>query len=497
VARSRNSSTVAVNNQQDPQQLMMTRRQLFGRMGTGIGLAALGSLIGPHRLFANTNTGSSAIGGLPDMPNLRATAKRIIYLFQGGGPSQHELFDYKPKLRELNGTQLPDSVRRQSRDVKLFEMPDMPDSCSIAASVFNFRQCGQSGTWISELLPHTAKIVDDIVILKSVHTDAANHEPGMLYFQTGSVVSGRPSMGSWVTYGLGSVNQDLPGFVVLVSALPGGFSSSLYGAGFMSSKFQGVRFRAAADPIYFLSNPAGVDREMQRRVTDDIARLNRLEYDVYGDPEIETQIAQYETAYRMQASVPELMDLSGEPESTFALYGSDARTPGTFSANCLLARRLAERDVRFIQLYHGEWDHHSQLPTAISRACQQVDQGSAALIQDLKQRGMLDDTLVIWGGEFGRTVYSEGKLDRNYGRDHHGRCFTMWMAGGGMKCGATHGATDDFSFNITQDAVHVHDVQATILHCLGVDHTKLTYKFQGRYFRLTDVGGTVVSEILA
>lgn len=483
------------DNKNQPHQMQMTRRQLLQPMAIGIGGAALATLLGPTRLLAANGLGSSDMGGLPDLPQFAPTAKRVIYLFQGGGPSQHELFDYKPKLRALDRTQLPNSIRQ--RGLRLFEMNAAPTSFPVVAPSFKFQQFGASGAWVSELLPYTAKIVDRLAIIKTVYTDAANHEPGMLYLQTGSLLSGRPSMGSWVTYGLGSVNRNMPGFVVLVSYIPGGFSSSMYGAGFMPSKYQGVRFRASADPIYFLSDPQGIDGEMQRSLTDDIATLNRIKYAEYGDPEIETQIAQYETAYRMQSAVPELLDTSKEPESVFELYGPESRIPGSFAANCLLARRLAERDVRFIQLYHGGWDHHMNLPSGIASSCKQVDQGSAALIQDLDQRGMLDDTLVIWGGEFGRTVYAEGTLTAtNYGRDHHGGCFTMWMTGGGIKPGISFGETDDFSYSVVNQPVHVHDLQATILHCLGIDHTKLTYRFQGRSFRLTDVGGQVVRDIL-
>ncbi len=472
--------------------LRITRRQLFGRLAGGIGTVALSSLLGTERLLANAGLTHAATGGLPGLPHFPPKAKRVIFLFQAGAPSQHELFDYKPKLHALDRTKLPESARGPI----LLGMAEAHPSYLIAAPLFKFQQFGKSGTWVSELLPHTAKIVDDIALLKSVYTEAANHEPGMNYLQTGIQIPGRPSMGAWITYGLGSMNQDLPAFVVLVSQ-GGEFSSSLYGTAFMPSRYQGIRLRAAADPVYFLSNPAGVSRQMQRSVTDTIAKLDRLEYQTYGDPEIETQITQYETAYRMQTSVPELTDLSHEPDSIFELYGPDARKPGTYAANCLLARRLAERDVRFIQLYHEGWDHHLHLPSRIRTMCRQTDQPSAALIQDLKQRGLLEDTLVIWGGEFGRTVYCEGKLTADdFGRDHHGQCFTMWMAGGGIQPGISFGETDDFSCNVVKDPVHVHDLQATILHCLGIDHTQLTYRFQGRYFRLTDTNGEVVKSIL-
>jgi hypothetical protein len=376
------------------------------------------------------------------------------------------------------------------------------EAFTVAAPMFEFRQAGQSGTWISDLLPHTANIVDDIAIIRSVQSDAANHDPGATFLMTGVPAPGRPSMGAWVTYGLGSVNQNLPAFVVMVSranAINGDvpLSNRYWNSAFMPSSYQGVPFRAAADPVAYLSDPPGIDPAIQRGILDDLGKLNRNSYKTYGDPEIETRIAQYEVAYRMQSSLPELRDLSKEPDSVFDLYGPESRTPGTFASNCLLARRLAERDVRFIQLVHRGWDQHADLPRDIQLQCKGVDQGSAALVQDLKQRGLLEDTLVIWGGEFGRTVYSEAKISADsYGRDHHGRCFSVWMAGGGIKPGISYGETDDFSYNVVRDPVPVHDLQATILHCLGIDHTRLTYKFQGRHFRLTDVSGEVVKSVL-
>jgi len=376
-------------------------------------------------------------------------------------------------------------------------------SFPVASSMFKFAQHGKSGTWISELLPHTAKIADEIAVIKTVNTDAINHDPAITFIQSGSQQPGRPSMGAWVSYGLGSENQNLPAFVVLVSQSSAlntdqPLFSRLWGNGFLPSKFQGVKFRTGGDPVLYLSDPPGIDKGTRRLMLDDVAKLNQIRENAYGDPEIETRIAQYEMAYRMQTSVPELMDISKEPEHVFEMYGEDARKPGTYASHCLLARRLVERGVRFVQLYKRGWDQHNDLPRDLALQCKSVDQPSAALIQDLKQRGLLDDTLVIWGGEFGRTVYCQGTLtDTNYGRDHHPRCFSIWMAGGGIKRGMTLGETDDYCYNIVSDPVHVHDIQATILHCLGVDHTRLTYKFQGRHFRLTDVSGSVVKKLLA
>ncbi len=410
-----------------------------------------------------------------------------------------ELFDYKPKLKDLRATELPDSIRQGQR---LTGMTATQSSFPVAPSLFEFAQHGKSGAWISELMPHTAKIVDDLCFIKSMNTDAINHDPAITFFQTGFQLAGRPSIGSWLSYGLGSGNKDLPAFVVLVST---GISDQplydrLWGSGFLPTRYQGVKLRSGADPVLYLSNPQGIDDPARRRFVEDLGKVNHLsleDLEEFGDPEIATRIAQYEMAYRMQSSVPELTDLSKEPARVFEQYGPDSRKPGTFAANCLLARRLAERDVRFIQLFHRGWDQHVQLPKNIALQCRDTDQPSAALVQDLKERGLLDDTLVVWGGEFGRTVYSQGKLTADdYGRDHHPRCFTIWMAGGGVKPGITYGATDDYCYNIAQDPVHVHDLHATILHCLGIDHTRLTFKFQGRHFRLTDVHGTVVEKIL-
>jgi len=478
--------------------LALTRRQFFSRTSAGIGIAALGSLLNPD-LFALSASLNPKTGGLPDLPHFAPKAKRVIFLHQSGAPSQIELFDYKPKLRKYHGSELPDSIRKGQR---ITGMTSGQSSLPVAAPIFKFDQAGKSGTYISELLPHHAKIVDDICLIKTMNTDAINHDPAITFIQTGSQQPGRPSLGSWVSYGLGSDNQNLPAFVVLISQANAlnpdqPLFSRLWGSGFLPSNHQGVKFRSSGDPVLYLSDPPGIDRASRRRMLDGLERLNQMKAQAYGDPEIDTRIAQYEMAYRMQTSVPDLMDLSKEPERTFALYGPDSRKPGTYAANCLLARRLAERNVRFIQLYHRGWDQHGDLPRDIVLQCRGVDQASAGLIQDLKQRGMLDDTLVIWGGEFGRTVYCQGTLtETNYGRDHHPRCFTMWVAGGGIKSGITLGETDDYCYNILQDPVHIHDLQATILQCLGVDHKRLTYKFQGRHFRLTDVAGEVVAKIL-
>jgi hypothetical protein len=454
-----------------------------------LGLAALGGLL-------DREAQAKATGGLPGFPNFAPKAKRVIYLFQSGAPSQMELFDYKPRLVDLQGTELPETIRMGQR---LTGMSSQQASFPVVPSKFKFAQYGQNGAWVSELLPHTAKIVDNLTIVKSVYTEAINHDPAVTMMQTGAQLGGRPSMGAWISYGIGAETEDLPAFVVMISSGSGGqpLFDRLWGSAFLPSKYQGVKFRSVGDPVLYLSDPRGFNRDDRRAFLDSLDELNRMTADVTGDPEVSTRISQYEMAFRMQASVPELTDLSKEPQSIIDLYGPDAKKPGTYAANCLLARRLAERGVRFIQLYHRDWDHHSNLPKGLPARCKDTDQASAALITDLKQRGMLDDTLVIWGGEFGRTVYCQGRLTKDdYGRDHHPRCFTMWMAGGGMKSGTVLGATDDFCYNITENPVHVHDLQATFLHCLGIDHTKLTYKFQGRHFRLTDVEGKVVKEIL-
>ncbi len=478
-------------------ELLLTRRHFFSRGAAGIGIAALASLL-TQDLHAAEET-PSASGGMPGLPHFPPKAKRVIYLFQSGAPSQMELFDYKPRLADFRGAELPDSIRMGQR---LTGMTSTQSSFPVAPSLFKFAQHGNSGAWVSELMPHTAKVADQLCFIKSMHTEAINHDPAVTFFQTGAQLAGRPSIGAWLSYGLGSENKDLPAFVVMISQGTGNPNDQplydrLWGSGFLPTKYQGVKFRSIGDPVLYLSNPPGFSPDDRRRFIDDLSQLNRLELNEFGDPEVATRIAQYEMAYRMQTSVPELTDLSKEPARTFELYGEDARKPGTFAANCLLARRLAERGVRFIQLFHRGWDQHVKLPKQIVGQCRDTDQASAALIQDLKERGLLDDTLVVWGGEFGRTVYCQGKLTADdYGRDHHPRCFTVWLAGGGVKPGITHGATDDYCYNITSDPVHVHDLHATILHCLGIDHTKLTFKFQGRHFRLTDIAGNVAKPIL-
>ncbi|MGA9769009.1 MAG: DUF1501 domain-containing protein [Blastocatellia bacterium] len=488
-------------------ELMMTRRQFFGLAGRaghlGIGIAALASLAG-QKIFATAVADDSdrdpKTGGLISLPHFPPKARRVIFLHQSGGPSQIELFDYKPALDKYHGTEIPDSIRMGQR---ITGMTSGQSSLPVTKSLFKFSQRGQSGAWVSELLPHTAKIVDDITIIKTMNTDAINHDPAITFIQTGSQQPGRPSLGAWASYGIGSENQNMPAFVVLISqahALNADqpLFSRLWSSGFIPSRYQGVRFRAGSEPILHLTDPPGVNKTTRRQMLDAVAKLNHMNAEAYGDPEIGTRIAQYEMAYRMQTSVPELMDISKEPDHVFEMYGPDSRKPGTYAANCLLARRLAERNVRFIQLYHRGWDQHNDLPRDLALQCGGTDQASAALVKDLRQRGLLDSTLVIWGGEFGRTVYCQGKLtDANYGRDHHPRCFAMWLAGGGIRQGVTFGETDDYGYNIVSDPVHVHDLQATVLHCLGIDHERLTFKFQGRHFRLTDVKGEVVKRIMA
>ncbi len=474
----------------------LNRRHFLSKFSLGIGGLALGNLLG----CIPSNTQSSVPGkdGLLDATHSSPKAKRIIYLFQSGGPSQLDLFDYKPLLTEMHGEELPASVRMGQR---LTGMTSGQKTKPLTASLFNFSQHGDCGAWVSDLLPKTSEIVDDLCFVKTMHTEAINHDPAITFFQTGSQQPGRPSMGSWLSYGLGSSNQNLPCFVVLLSRgaqRPQPIYSRLWGNGFLASLHQGVQFRSGKEPVLYLQNPDGMKEESRRKMLDYLADLNHHRQEQFGDPEIQSRIAQYEMAYRMQTSVPEAMDISSEPDEVFALYGDDARRPGSYAANCLLARRMAERDVRFIQLYHLGWDQHSDLPRELSSQCRDTDKASAALITDLKRRGLLEDTLVVWGGEFGRTNYSQGRLTHeNYGRDHHPRCFTIWMAGAGIKPGFTFGETDEFGYNIAKDAVHVHDFQATLLHLLGVDHEKLTYKHQGRRYRLTDVHGEIVNQILS
>ena len=470
--------------------MILNRRKL---LQTAAGTAAFANLLRGDELPQSD--------ALPTLtaPHFKPTAKRVIYLFQSGAPSQIDLFDHKPLLEKLRAKDLPDSIRQGQR---LTGMTSTQATFPVAPSLFKFAQHGQSGATVSDLMPHTARIVDDLCFIRSMNTEQINHDPAITFCQTGFQLAGRPSIGSWLAYGLGSENQELPAFVVMISQGSGNISDQplydrLWGSGFLPSRYQGVKFRAAADPVLYLSNPPGIDPKNRRRYLDDLGALNTINQTEFNDPEIAARTAQYEMAFRMQTSVPELTDLSKEPESTFDLYGPDARRPGTFAANCLLARRLAERGVRFIQLFHRGWDQHTNLPKQIRGQAKDTDQASAALVQDLKQRGLLDDTLVVWGGEFGRTVYSQGKLTADdYGRDHHPRCFTIWMTGGGVKRGLIHGETDDFSYNITRDPVDIHDLHATIQRTLGLDHTKLTFKFSGRHFRLTDVKGRIVNEVL-
>ena len=477
-----------------PENMSFGRRHCLAQLSTFAGGAALTSLLrGNAAAKADADPGNDdQSGGLHFAPR----ARRMISLFQSGAPSHLDLFDYKPGLEALQGTDLPDSIRQGQR---LTGMTSAQERFPIAASKFAFRQHGASGAWVSELLPHTAKIVDDLCFVKTLHTEAINHDPAVTFLQTGAQLAGRPSIGAWLNYGLGSLNENLPGYVAMIS---GSGDQPLYdrlwGSGFLPSRYQGVKFRSTGDPVPFLSNPAGIDGSTRRQMLDGLAELNQLRLAQTGDPEIATRVAQYEMAFRMQTSVPELVDISQESESTFELYGEDAREPGTYAYQCLLARRMIERGVRFVQLFHRGWDQHRKLPEGITEQAGITDQASAALVTDLKQRGLLEDTLVVWGGEFGRTVYCQGALTREkYGRDHHPRCFTAWMAGGGIKPGVTHGATDDFGYNIVSDPVHVHDFHATLLHLLGIDHERLTFKFQGRDFRLTDVHGELVPAIMA
>lgn len=469
-----------------------TRRAFLSRSGLGLGGLALMDL-----LAAAEPTRPNPFKGILDKPHFPPRARRIIYLFMSGGPSQLDLFDHKPKLNDLNGQDLPASVRMGQR---VTGMTAHQATFPMAGSIFKFAKHGKCDATVSELMPWTAKVVDDLCFVKSLHTEHINHDPAITFCQTGHHLAGRPSMGSWLSYGLGSANENLPAFVVLISKdrIDQPLYARLWGNGFLPSVHQGVQFRSGGAPVLFLDNPPGISAESRKKALDGLAELQHLQAEETGDPEVSARVAQYEMAFRMQTSVPQVVDLSQEPKETFELYGDEAKKPGTFAANCLLARRLAERNVRFIQLYHPGWDHHGGLPAGIRRQCQDVDRACYGLITDLKRRGMLDDTLVVWGGEFGRTNYSQGKLTAtDYGRDHHPRCFTVWMAGGGVKPGLTFGSTDEFGYNITQDPVSVYDLQATILHLLGIDHEKLTYKHQGRHYRLTDVHGAVVKPLLS
>jgi hypothetical protein len=462
----------------------LTRRHFFGRAALGLGTAALATLTA-QRAGAATTT-----GGLPDLPHFAPKAKRAIYLFMNGGPSQMDMFDYKPAMDKLFDKDLPESIRKGQR---LTTMTSGQTRFPLAPSKYKFAQHGKCGAWVSELMPWTAKMVDKLAFIKSVNTEAINHDPAVTYICTGHQLPGRASLGAWLSYGLGTTNSNLPAFVVMTATWTGrkeaqAIYNRLWGSGFLPSKHQGVALRSNGDPVLFLSNPAGVDAQTRRRMLDALARLNKKRLDEIADPETQARIAQYEMAFRMQSSVPELMDLSREPKRVLDMYGPDVNKPGTFAASCLLARRLAERDVRFVQIFHRGWDQHANIAGDLPNQCRDVDQPCHALIRDLEQRGLLDDTLVVWGGEFGRTIYCQGKLTReNYGRDHHPRCFTVWMAGGGIKGGVTYGQTDDFSYNVVENPVHIHAMNATILHCLGIDHRRLTFKSQGLDMRLTGV----------
>lgn len=477
----------------------LSRRNFLSRTSLGLGAAAMGSLLSSDNSMAGKiaaaakSEGDSPIG----KPHFAPKAKRVIYLFQSGAPSQLELFDYKPKLEKMWGQDLPESVRKGQR---LTGMTAGQSSFPLAASAYKFKQYGQSRMWLSELLPYISGIADEATFIRSMHTEAINHDPAVTFFQTGSQQGGRPSWGSWVSYGLGSDNQNMPSFVVLLSkGRPGDqpLYAKLWSNGFLPSVHQGVVFRSGPDPVFYLNNPEGIDRTSRRRMLDQLAKLQQDQYEKILDPEINYRMAQYEMAYRMQTAVPETMDISKEPQYIFDMYGEDSKKPGTFAANCLLARKLIEKDVKFVQLYHQGWDQHGNLPNDIKVMANSIDQASAALIRDLKQRGLLDETLVVWGGEFGRGSYSQGKLAKdNYGRDHHPRSFTIWMAGAGVKKGFVFGETDEFGYNVIKDPVHVHDFQATVMHLLGVDHERLVFKHQGRRYRLTDVHGKVVESIL-
>jgi hypothetical protein len=475
----------------------INRRTFLRGSATGIGLAALGSLLAPAR---RAMAAAKAHEALPGFPNHTPRAKRIIYLFQSGAPSQMDLFDPKPQMEKFRGQDLPESIRKGQR---LTTMTSGQAKFPVAPSLFKFAQHGKSGMWFSETMPFMSKLADEFCMIRTMVTEAINHDPAITFFQTGSQLAGRPSIGAWASYGLGSENQDLPAYVVLTSFGSGRpddqpLYDRLWGAGFLPSKHQGVKFRNKGDAVLYLSNPPGVDKDARRGTLDRLAALNAKRYEQVGDPEIQARIAQYEMAFRMQTSVPDLLDVSKEPKPILESYGPDVARPGSYAANCLLARRLAERDVRFIQLFHMGWDHHGGLPAALRGQCKDTDQPTAALLTDLKQRGLLNDTLIVWGGEFGRTIYSQGGITAtDYGRDHHPRCFTTLLAGAGVKTGQTYGETDDYCYNVVRDPVHVHDLNATILHLMGVVHTKLTYRYQGRDFRLTDIHGEVVRPLLA
>jgi hypothetical protein len=482
--------------------LHLTRREFFGRSAIGLGTAALSYLLGRDGMAAEVPAGqaSGRLRGLPDLPQFAPKAKRVIYLFQNGAPTHVELFDYKPKLRELHGTPVPDGYIGGKR---FSTMTGKADGKLLLGPVEPFQQHGQSGAWVSSFLPYLAGVADELCFVKSMHTDAVNHAPAISLLLSGGQIPGRPTMGAWLAYGLGCDTDNLPAFVVMTSVSKGTtcgqiFYDFYWGSGFLPSRFQGVKFRGSSDPVLYLNNPDGISRRMRREMLDDIAAINQLKLRDFADPEIATRIAQYEMSFRMQSSVPELTDFSKEPENVLDLYGPSVREPGTFAYNCLMARRLIERGVRFVQVMHAGWDQHNSITTELYTQCKDTDQPSAGLILDLKLRGLLDDTLVIWGGEFGRTPFIQGDLKdrKRWGRDHHPYAFTVCLAGGGVKRGLTYGETDDLAMNVVKNPVHVHDLQATILHLLGIDHERLTYKFQGRNFRLTDVHGEIVTDIL-
>lgn len=481
--------------------LLTARRAFLSASASGIGRAALGSLLFPRILRADAPSTDSVGGGRPGLPHFAPRAKRVIYLFQSGGPSHVDLFDYHETLTKMHGQELPPSIKGTQR---VTGMTSGQSAFPVVAPLKPMQRCGRHGTWISDLLPHTQKIADDITIIRSMNTEAINHDPAITFINTGSQQIGHASLGSWLSYGLGSENENLPAYIVMLSQGTGKnpgqpLFSRLWGNGYLPSSHQGVNLRPGANPVLHLSNPSGVTRQRRRAMLDDLRSLNQLHAADVGDPEIRARISSYEMAFRMQASVPELTDLSQEPQSTFEMYGEESRRPGSFAANCLLARRLVERGVRFVQLFHRGWDQHVALKSQLPRQCRDVDQASAALVADLRQRGLLKDTLVVWGGEFGRTTFSQGKIDSvGAGRDHHGRCFSIWMAGGGVKSGFDYGQTDDFCYNIAADPMHIRDLNATILHCLGVDHERLTFKFQGLDQRLTGVEEAhVAHDILA
>jgi hypothetical protein len=473
-----------------------TRRDFLTKTSLGLGGLSLASMLNSENLFASNRIQNAAVN-LKGLPHYVPKAKRVIYLFQSGAPSQLDLFDHKPLLNKMNGQELPESVFGGQR---LTGMTAGQSAFPLAGSHFKFGQKGASGAWVSELMPHIGALADDLCFIKSMHTEAINHDPAVTFIQTGSQLPGRPSIGSWLSYGLGSDNKNLPGFVVLITKDKYGqpLYSRSWGNGFLPSQHQGVQFRSGKNPVLYLDNPPGVTKELREEQLETLSKMQKDKYADIGDPEILSRISQYEMAFKMQTSVPEVMDLSEEPDYIFDMYGEEARIPGSFASNCLLARRLIEKDVRFVQLYHQGWDHHGDLPKNIKIQCKETDQPSAALIKDLKQRGLLEDTLVIWGGEFGRTNYSQGQLtETNYARDHHPACFTIFMAGAGIKKGMTYGKTDEFGYNIIENPVHVHDFQATLMHLLGIDHEKFTFKFQGRRYRLTDVHGKVIQDILS